>query len=114
MLTSFGYRVLPATTAAEAMVQLLRERVDLVIADLAPTTSEHVALLARIRGLFPHIARVAIIDPQQAPALVEAVNLGGVRAVLPIPWDVELLLDVVCEAMGGPAKLGFVDRGIGC
>lgn len=99
----FGYPVLPANDVASAMALLTRERVDLVLADLTCDAAKRIDFLGRARQLFPYIRRIALAMPDSADIVVEAVNVGGVQAIVPKPWDAAMLIDAVRAAMGGPS-----------
>jgi two-component system response regulator HupR/HoxA len=64
MLTQdLGYRILPATTEAEAADVIASGAVDLVLADVETPRVDTVALLLRLRYTHPDIMRILVVGP---------------------------------------------------
>ena len=69
-LTRFGYRVLRASTAPEALqiAEARGDRIDLVISRFGATAPSGATLLEELRGLRPSLPAVLIANPTEAPA----------------------------------------------
>ena len=64
MLSTNGYRVLPATSGQEAISIFARTQVDLVLADFAMPQMDGSQLLNRLRQIAGHIPMILLGDPQ--------------------------------------------------
>ena len=104
ILGGYGYLVLQAASVAEALAHLTRERVDVLIVDLSPRGQDPFGFLERVRRLYPYIRRIALCSNEDAEAVIQAVNRGGVSAFLPHPWDAAELLQGVRNAMREPLR----------
>ncbi len=105
VLGQFGWQVRCADGLADALECLGHERIDLVLVQMSPIDPVLVDALARIRHSHPLTRRLVVGAVDDGPAVVDAVNRGGLQAFVPQPWDAALLIPLVREALGGPAQL---------
>lgn len=92
-------RTLSATTPAEGLARLGRERIDCVIADMnfsADTTSgeEGVALFRSIRELYPDLPVILLTAWTHLEAAVQLIKAGAADYVAK-PWDNDKLLATI-------------------
>ncbi len=93
-----GYRILEATTPAEAFEHLARNTVQVILCDqrLGPMTGSEV--LARVKQLYPNTVRMMLTGYIEVDAITEAINRGAVFRVLSKPWEDDELREQVRSA----------------
>lgn len=90
-----GYRVLSATSGAQGLVVLARERVDLVVSDMRMPEMDGAAFLERAAQHWPEVVRILLTGYADLNSAVAAVNKGNIYRYLSKPWDDnDLLLTV--------------------
>ena len=87
----FDVRTAPCASAA--LAELTRGAVDIVISDYAMPGMSGLELLEQVRQLYPNTARVIISGHSELPVLQTAT--GVVQAILPKPWDNDVVTSVV-------------------
>lgn len=98
LFTHEGYRVLPATSGAEALELLALNEVDVVVSDGDMPVMDGAELLRRISAMYPHTLRILLsgaLDPQ---FIARSVNQGDIFKFLPKPWKTAELREAVREA----------------
>jgi diguanylate cyclase (GGDEF)-like protein/PAS domain S-box-containing protein len=77
-----GYRIVTATTAAEAFEALAKATFDIVVSDLRMPGMDGVELLAGVRRLYPRIVRIMVSGSGEMSTVVQAVNDAGIHNYL--------------------------------
>jgi two-component system, probable response regulator PhcQ len=101
------YRLLTATSAAEAFDIVAIERVDVIVSDIDMPGTNGLELVARIRRDQPAIVRVLLTGDASLEAALDAINQGEVHRFLTKPWDKDQLRRTLHEAV---ARLGELRR----
>lgn len=81
------YRLLTATSAAEALDTIAAEPVDVIVSDIDMPGTNGLELVARIRREHPEIVRLLLTGDASLEAALEAINQGEVHRFLTKPWD---------------------------
>jgi len=91
-----GHRVVPARDGVEAFTILQQEPVDCVISQTRVSRLSGEGLYAQVEQRLPHLARrfVFVSGDTQQPDVRDFLERCG-RPVLPMPFDVELLVEAV-------------------
>ncbi|HEX5400577.1 MAG TPA: sigma-54 dependent transcriptional regulator, partial [Verrucomicrobiae bacterium] len=98
VLAAGGYRMVSASTGAEAMELLGKNSVALVICDLRLPDLDGIALLKRARELVPDVEVVMITGHGSVETAVEAMRLGAYDFIEK-PLDSAALLKTAAKAM---------------
>jgi DNA-binding NtrC family response regulator len=98
-LTDAGHRVIEAPDAATALraVGQTAERFDVVLLDFRLPDSDDLSLVEGIRRLAPGSA-IVMMTAFGTPQMIEAAKGLGVYEVVPKPFDVAALGDVIVKA----------------
>lgn len=99
LLRGHGWRILKATGAEEALSVLGNQPVDVVLSDHQMPGMSGVELLSRIHKSYPQAIRLMITGRTDIDAAADAVNKGAVYRFLLKPWDSEVLLDTIRDAL---------------
>lgn len=92
------YRILGATSAAEALVLMANEEVHMVMSDQRMPTMTGVDFLARVRQDFPDTVRLMFTGYADLDAVVEAINAGHVFRYITKPWEPDELRSIIQQA----------------
>ncbi len=93
------YAVLTASSAAEALATLARERVDVVVSDEAMPRMRGCELLTVIAQEYPQTVRVLLTGRADLESAVRAINEGGVFRYLRKPCKPAELMRTLDEAL---------------
>lgn len=93
-----GYRVLTAQGGVDALEQLNKEAIDLVISDMRMPHMDGVALLEQVKLRHPEVIRLLLTGYADMDSTVAAINLGQIQRYITKPWNDDELLLVVSEA----------------
>ena len=111
-----GYRLLIATSGAEALALLEEQPVDLLISDIDMPGMSGLELLAVVRVKWPEVVRLVLTGGVSLESAIGAINEGEVHRYLTKPWSHEVLLETVrstvarLEALRSPARAEGVNR----
>jgi CheY-like chemotaxis protein len=94
------YRVRTARSGEEALRALEIQPVDVVITDYTMPGMTGLELLDVVARRWPHVARVLLSGHADLDELNHVERAGLARAVLPKPWDREMVLNVVARVVG--------------
>lgn len=94
-----GYRILQATSGADALVLLREHAVDVVISDMRMPEMDGARLMELVRQHDSGIARILLTGYADIAATIAAINLGAIHRYIAKPWDDHALLLVVQEAL---------------
>lgn len=93
------YRLLTATSAAEALQTIAAEPVDVIVSDIDMPGTNGLELVARIRREHPEIVRLLLTGDASLEAALDAINQGEVHRFLTKPWDKDQLRRTLHEAI---------------
>lgn len=74
MLSTNGYRVIPAVTAEEAIEIFATSQIDLVLADFAMPQMNGVQLVKRLKQMGGHVPMILLGDPQTMSTDIHAAD----------------------------------------
>src|ERR1700760_3403442 len=93
------YRVLTATSGADALKLLEQHDVALLITDQRMPGMTGIELLKRTAEFRPHMVRIILTGYTDMGALVEAINCGQVYRYVTKPWSNDDLRQTVARAV---------------
>lgn len=93
------YRLLTATSAAEALQTIAAEPVDVIVSDIDMPGTNGLELVARIRREHPEIVRLLLTGDASLESALDAINQGEVHRFLTKPWDTNELRRTLHEAI---------------
>ena len=99
LFRAHGYKILQATSGADALVLLSGDKVDLVISDMRMPEMDGAQFLEKVREHDPNIGRILLTGYADINATVAAINRGEIHRYIAKPWDDQDLLLVVSEAL---------------
>jgi DNA-binding NtrC family response regulator len=82
-----GYRILEASSAAEAIEWLGCEDIDAVISDFHMPGKSGLDLLQRVRLAHPDVLRIMLTGSRDIDVAVRALNEGAAERYILKPWD---------------------------
>ena len=94
-----AYRLLTATSAAEALYTIAAETVDVIISDIDMPGTNGLELVARVRREHPEIVRLLLTGDASLRAALDAINQGEVHRFLTKPWDTNHLRRTLHDAI---------------
>jgi signal transduction histidine kinase len=97
-LLRLDYKVLGATTPADAMRLMQEHPVDVVMTDQRMPEMTGVQLLGRIKVPHPEATRLLFTGYADIRAVIEAINQGNVYRYITKPWDPDELQTIIREA----------------
>lgn len=99
-----GIKTLQATSAAEGLVLLASNQVDMVISDMRMPEMDGAQFLERVRAHDESIVRILLTGYADISSTVAAINKGAIHRYIAKPWDDNDLVLAVRE--------GLVRRGL--
>lgn len=94
-----GCRIQTCNSAAEALVLLERESVDLVISDMRMPEMNGAQLLERVFARWPETKRILLTGYADAAETIAAINRGKIWRYVSKPWNDEELVLTVQQAL---------------
>lgn len=94
-----GIRTLQATSAADGLVLLSSNPVDMVISDMRMPEMDGARFLELVRAHDPSIVRILLTGYADMASTVAAINKGAIHRYISKPWDDQDLVLVVREAL---------------
>ena len=98
LLRAEGWQLLSATSAEQALHQLARHEVDVVLSDQRMPGTTGVELLRRAKELYPETIRLVLSGYTELQSITDAINEGAIYKFLAKPWDDEQLRAHLREA----------------
>lgn len=98
-LTSFGYKVIAASSGQEGLKLLQNEPVQLVISDMRMPGMDGVSFLEYVSVRWPDTVRVLLTGYSSLESTIDAVNRGHVYCYIAKPWDDDDLKVTVSQAL---------------
>jgi diguanylate cyclase (GGDEF)-like protein len=93
------YRILTATSAAQAFELLARNRVHLVLCDQRMDGMSGTELLDRIKDLYPDTLRIILSGQTELATIMDSVNRGALYRFYTKPWDNQQLRENIRAAV---------------
>ncbi|GEM_PF-696336 len=93
-----GYNVLIAHNASEALDQLARHRVGVILSDQMMPEVSGIELLGRVRRLYPDVVRIILSSQTDLKLVVEAFNRGAIYKYITKSCSAEEMLKIVSDA----------------
>jgi CheY-like chemotaxis protein len=93
------YRVHTAADAAEALLLMEQEKVDLLLTDNRMPGMSGIALLSEVKQRFPWVMRMLVTGYADMHTAIEAINKGKVYHFLLKPWNVDELKEAIAYAL---------------
>lgn len=93
---------LHTANGGEEALRLLAESkttFSLILSDQRMPDMDGAAFLEKSRSLFPYASRILLTGYSDLEALTRAINKGGIHRFLSKPWEEEILLQTVMEAL---------------
>lgn len=93
-----GYRILKATSTAEAFELLARYRVGVVVSDQRMPEGSGIEFLRKVKQIHPEAVRIVLSGYTELKSVVSAINEGAVYKFLTKPWEDDQLRAEIREA----------------
>lgn len=97
-LTREGFEVTEASDGAEALNRVGNDQFDLVLTDLVMPTMDGMKLLGKLKGDFPDLPVVVMLDTADNRAMLRAAESGALQTLVK-PIDQGLLVEVANHAV---------------
>lgn len=97
-LLRLDYKVLGATSAADALVLLNKEPVHVIMTDQRMPEMTGVQFLSKVKEQWPEVVRLLFTGYADVRAVIDAINQGSVWRYITKPWDPDELQVVIREA----------------
>ena len=97
-LLRLDFRVVGATSVAEAMEILAQQEIHVVMTDQRMPEMTGVDFLSKITGKHPEAVRLLFTGYADIRAVIEAINRGNVYRFITKPWDPEELQAIIRDA----------------
>lgn len=98
LLRRSGYRILSATSGAEALDILATHEVQVILSDQRMPGMSGAELLARVKDMYPRTVRMVLSGYADLDAVTEAVNRGAIYKYLTKPWNDNEVREVIRAA----------------
>jgi diguanylate cyclase (GGDEF)-like protein len=93
-----GYKILAATSAADALKLLAMNPVQVVLSDQRMPEMSGIEFLSRVKELYPDTVRIILSGYADLDSVIDAINRGAVYRYFTKPWDDEQLRECVQQA----------------
>jgi len=93
-----GYKILAATSAADALKLLAMNPVQVVLSDHRMPEMTGIEFLSRVKELYPDTVRIILSGYADLDSVIDAINRGAVYRYFTKPWDDEQLRECVQQA----------------
>jgi diguanylate cyclase (GGDEF)-like protein len=93
-----GYRILCATSAAEAFELMALHAVQVVVCDPHDDMTTGTGFLDRVKDLYPDALRIVLSARTDMAAVIAAINRGAIHRYYTIPWEDSVLRGHVHDA----------------
>ncbi|MCB1113973.1 MAG: anti-sigma factor antagonist [Chlamydiia bacterium] len=99
LLENQGFQVTLAKSGKEAIEKLKSREFDLVLADYKLPDIDGIQVLKKAQELRPTAKRALITAYPDKEALIASVNVGQISSFIPKPWDNDMLLEIIRQAV---------------
>lgn len=93
------YRVVQASDAAQAIAELHRRPIDVIVSDFLMPGMNGIEFLARAKSIQPEASRLLLTGYADKENAVRAINDVGLYHYIEKPWDNDSLLNIVKNAL---------------
>ncbi|MBA5638717.1 EAL domain-containing protein [Duganella sp. LX20W] len=93
-----GYKLLLATSAAEALQLLAVNEVQVVLSDQRMPEMSGTEFLAKVKDLYPETIRLILSGYADLESVIDAINRGAIYRFFTKPWEDEPLRRCIAEA----------------
>ncbi len=97
-LRAEGYKLLLATSAAEALALLAVNEVQVVLSDQRMPEMSGTEFLAKVKDLYPETIRMILSGYADLESVIDAINRGAIYRFFTKPWEDEPLRRCIAEA----------------
>jgi len=101
LFRSEGYTIHLASSGAEALELLKKEKIDLIISDMRMPEMNGAEFLERVGKKWPRITRILLTGYAEISATIDAINKGHIYKYISKPWednDIKLTVKHALEA----------------
>ncbi len=98
LLRRDGYRILTASSAAEAFELLAVNEVQVIASDQRMPQMNGTEFLSRVKEIYPDTIRLVLSGYTELQSITDAINHGAIYKFLTKPWDDDLLRGHIREA----------------
>lgn len=106
------YRPVACTSPDEAMAKAAQETFDLVITDYLMPSMDGITFLSRFKEIQPQAMRILLTGYADKDSAIRAINQVGLFQYIEKPWDNDVLLIAVRNALDKSALLRTLDKKI--
>lgn len=98
LLRRDGYQIITAHNAADGLLRLAEQHVDVILSDQRMPGMTGVEFLRRAKAQYPDTVRMVLSGYTELQSIIDAVNEGAIYRFLTKPWDDQHLREHVAEA----------------
>ena len=99
LLTLEGYRLLTASSGEDGLQVLRSTRIDLVLSDMKMPGMDGAQFLEQVKTHSPDTIRILLTAYPDLHSTVVAINRAGIYRYVEKPWDNEVLLSILNDAL---------------
>lgn len=99
LLLANKYQVITTQDPLSAIAIIAKENIDILISDVSMPGVSGIELAAIVRREFPHVVRILMTGKGSMEIVIRAINEGEIFRYLSKPFDNELLLATLREAI---------------
>ncbi len=110
MLSLAGYQVFTADSGAQALDQLSKEPMNVVISDMQMPNMNGSEFLAKVQQQWPSTMRLMLTGASDVSGAIDAINQGAIYRYIAKPWNDEELLTTIKSAIAFAALANEHDR----
>lgn len=98
LLRRDGYRILTATSAAEALELLALNEAQVIVSDQRMPEMSGTEFFGRVKEMYPNTIRIVLSGYTELRSITDAINHGAIYKFLTKPWEDDLLRENIREA----------------
>lgn len=95
LLRRSGYRILTATSGADALELLGLNDVQVIVSDQRMPQMSGTEFLSRVKELYPNTVRMVLTGHSDLASVTGAINRGAIFRFLSKPWDDDQLREQI-------------------
>ena len=99
MLSLEGFEVVTAEGGAQALEQLAKQSIDVIISDMQMPHMDGAELLERVTQEWPQTMRLLLTGTSDLTGAVDAINQGAIYRYIAKPWNDDELLSTIKSAI---------------
>ena len=109
MLSLEGFEVFTAESGAQALDQLAKQPVNVIISDMQMPGMNGTELLAKVRQQWPQTMRLMLTGASDVSGAIDAINQGAIYRYTAKPWNDDELLGTI---KGRDSRIGNLEAKI--